>query len=156
MTDQAPRPAASTPPPAATASLSAHWFSRLALVLTGLVWLGVALGGLFYPDQLTGWTGIDLESRTARSEYRAVFGGLPAGLALVHLVAAFRSAWLRPGLWMATTLVVGLLAGRILTVVVDGVPGPVAWALTGAEGFLLVICLVGLWRLGFRDPEPAR
>ncbi len=123
------------------------------LVLAGAVWLGVGVSGFVDPEGLADWVDFELGSRTAVAEFRAMYGGLSLSLALLHLVAAFRGAWLRPALLMSASITLGLLFGRLSTLAIEGIFGPVAVALAGVEVLLLAIAGLALWRL-WREPGP--
>lgn len=133
------------------AALSANNFGRLILILAAVVWLGVGVSGLVNPTELADWFGIDLESKSALAEFRAMYGGLSIALALLHGGAAVRGAWLRPALLMSSTITAGLLFGRVVSVAMDGMFGPVVMALAGIEVVLLGLSGIALWRL-WRGP----
>ena len=136
-----------TPRPAGPLSLSPSSFARLVLVLVGVVWLGVGFAGVADPRELGDWLDFDLESNTALAEFRAMYGGLALALAFLHIAAAVRGAWLRPALLMSATITAGLLLGRLVSIGLSGMFGPVALVLAGVEVVLLVLSAVALWRL---------
>lgn len=144
-------------PDAATAArppLSPNNFARLILVLAGVIWLGVGISGFLDPEGLAAWADIDLESMTAVAEFRAMYGGLSVALAGLHLGAAVRGAWLRLALMMSSAITGGLLVGRVATIALDGMFGPVALGLAGIEVVLLALSGTALWRL-WKTPASA-
>ncbi len=134
--------------------LSPNNFARLVLVLVGVVWLAVGVAALADPTGTADWVDFDLESSSALAEFRAMYGGLSVALALLHIGSAVRGAWLRPALLMSSALTAGLLTGRLVSIGLDGVPGPFVLGLALSEVLLLGLSGVALWRL-WRQPGAA-
>jgi hypothetical protein len=129
-------------------SLPPRWFARLVLVLNGAVWLGVGAVGLVSTLWLADILNFKLDGATARSEFRAIYGGLFCAIATLHFVAAIRAKWLVQALTASLVLDIGLVAGRSFSIALDGAPGPVALGLFVGEVLLIGLCGVALWRLG--------
>ncbi|GEM_PF-1766096 len=127
--------------------LPPRWFARLVLVLSGVVWVAVAVAGLLDARWLADMADFELTSTTAHNEFRAMYGGLTAAIAALHFIAAIRSTWLVQALWASLLLDVGLTAGRFVSLATDGIPGPVGLGLMFGEWALIGLCGVALWRL---------
>lgn len=116
--------------------------------MTALAFAGPGLGFLLAPDRLTAWLDLAPGSVTARSEVRAMMGGLELAVAVCLAVCAFGTARLRDGLRLQIATVGGLAVGRLVSLGADGTPGPVAWVLLAAEVVLLALGIVAaanLW-----------
>lgn len=114
-------------------------------LLGALVWLGVAVPGLTWPDGLLGAVGQTLGGVDAFNEARAVYGGLMLGLAGLQATFALREGWRRLGVAIWTVLVAGLVSGRCVSALVDGPPEGVARLLMGAEVMGLLLGAALLW-----------
>lgn len=118
--------------------------SRVFLVVTAIGLVPIALSyGLMPESSLAYLFGIDAAATNARHIFRAVMG---LYLALVLFwIAGARSEQLRvPALWSLVVFMLGLAAGRVLSLVVDGAPHPLLTVYLLLE---LAFGLVGLWLL---------
>jgi hypothetical protein len=122
-------------------------FARLVLVLTGLVWLAIGLWAMADPVALADSVDFELRSDLARLEVRAMYGGFSIALGVIHLLATTRAAWLLPALAASGISMVGLVSGRLLSVAVDGFPGPFAMVLIGSESVGIALIGLALWRM---------
>ncbi len=87
-----------------------EWLPRIGLVLTGLI----GCIGLIKPELLVGPVGITMPSDGARSEIRAVFGGIHLGYTIPALLLNQPLVYVLIGcLWLGVTL------SRLYSVVVD-------------------------------------
>lgn len=127
--------------------MAAHSLARILLGVTGLVWMAIGLWGLADPTTLADVVDLRVESDLGRLEVRAMYGGFCVAIGVLHGLAASRRAWLMQGLVSALILTVGLLSGRLLSVAIEGVPGPTGLLLIGAETSLIAVLSVGIWRL---------
>jgi hypothetical protein len=84
------------------------------------------------PESIVAYFGTRGLTRDGRNEVRAVYGGF--GLAIATLLCATRySAAIRQGAVLAVAVaLLGMAAGRLLSVLIDGAPGRWPWV------FLLV------------------
>ncbi len=128
--------------------LPPRWFARLALILSGTVWLAVGAFGLFDPLWLADVVDYQLTNPMARFDFRAMYGGLPMAIALLHFIASVRARWLVAALTASAVLDLGLGSARIFSLVVDDLPGPLGLTLLISELCLSGICFVALWRVG--------
>ena len=92
---------------------------------------------------------------TARSDVRAVFGGLELGIAGALAVCARRPAWRPVGLLLQGLAFGGLALGRLLSLGLDGVPGRITFALWMPELLGATLAVVALRRLRESDGAPA-
>ncbi len=126
------------------------------LALAGLVFLAVGLPGVVDPEALLGRVGIVLPAVDALNEARAMYGGMQLAIAGLFLAGALRPGLWRPLLQLWLLLVGGLVAGRFVSIAVDGPPVGFARVLLGLE---IAGAAAGLWvlRLGRArgDAEPA-
>ena len=127
--------------------MAAESLARVVLGVMGLVWMVIGLWALADPRSLADIVDLRIDSALGRLEIRAMYGGFSVALGLLHGVAASRRAWLAQGLVVTGFLTTGLLSGRLLTVALEGVPGPTALMMIGAESAGLTLVAVALWRL---------
>jgi predicted membrane protein len=95
----------------------------LILAATGLVPIALSYG--FAPGvSLQYLLGISVESTNHAHVFRAIMG-LYLANAMFWLIAAFRPNLQHSALWVLCLFMTGLAAGRILSIVVDGMPNMV-------------------------------
>lgn len=114
---------------------------RILLVVTGLVFLGIAAGSLLAPATMAEpfeWT---LEHPNSLNEFRAIYVGLWLAHAVLFFWAARRNDL--PVLGdVAALLLAGQVVGRLVSLLLDGLPdgrllGPALAESLGALGLLL-------------------
>ncbi len=128
--------------------------ARIYLALNGTIWALLGLYGILAPDDLADWVDYDLTTALARLEFRAMYGGLCVAVGFLHFLG-FRPRWIALATGASVVLVGGLLAGRIVSLVVDGFAGLTAALLVGGELAIGVLGLLALLRLA-RDARRAR
>ena len=119
--------------------------TRAGLVLVGLVYLSVAVPGMIDPTGLMANVELPVSGASALNELRANYGGLMGALSVASFVGAAVEAYRRPVLWLSWLCFVGLVSGRVLSLVLDGMPNGFALGLLGAESFGLVAASGLLW-----------
>ena len=126
----------------------------LSLSLAAVVFAGAGLAFLGAPGLLVL---VDLApaTPTARSDVRAVFGGLELGIGAWLALCVRQPAWHRPALVAQALAFGGLAAARLLSLIVDGVPRAVTFALWAPELSGLALALLALRQLRAAGP-PAR
>jgi hypothetical protein len=127
-----------------------------ALLVIGFAFCAVGYLGLVAPNAILDpidLTWSTITSRSARNELTAMYGGMHAGLGLFFVIAAFVPSIRLGALLAASAFMGGLVAGRIVSLVRDGLPGLLPMALLVVElmGVLLAMGAV----LKRRAPEPA-
>lgn len=126
-------------------------FSRILLVLLGLMFLGFGVAFLLRPTQMAQMVRIELPEPTARTEIRAFYGGLEIGLAVFLFVCAATGAWVQPGLLAAGLACAGPALGRTVGLVLDGRPQSVIFTILAVEvacAAAAAVALVLEWRAG--------
>jgi len=99
---------------------------QVLLGVTALVFAGIAVASLLAPDLMARGVGYTLDSVDARSEFRAVYVGVWLATAVL-LVVALRQVE-QPLIGdLGALLVLGQSVGRLLSLVLDGAPGPRVW-----------------------------
>lgn len=92
---------------------------RIALFMSVVGWtFGAAF--LAWPVELVSLVDIELRSATARTDVRAVYGGLQLGLAAFLTYCAASPERTVVGLAATTACITGLATGRFLGLLVDG------------------------------------
>jgi hypothetical protein len=105
---------------------------RWLIALAALVFLGIAAGSAADPHAMAAGIGLSLEGRDGLSEFRAVYVGLWCATALLLIVAAVRIE--EPLLGdLGALLIAGQVAGRLLSVALDGMPGARILPMFGLE-----------------------
>jgi hypothetical protein len=129
------------------------------LLLIGIAFCGVGYLGLVAPSALLGPVGIEWSTlgNSAQNELTATYGGMHSALGIFFLVAAFVPAIRLGALLGASAFLGGLVVGRIVSLVRDGIPGPMPLALVLVElmGVLLTLGAVLKRRAPAVDPLPA-
>ena len=126
-------------------------FSRIVLVLLGLMFLSFGVAFLLRPAQMAQMVGIELPEPTARMEIRAFYGGLEIGLAVFLLVCAATGAWIKPGLLAAGLACAGPALGRTVGLLLDGKPKSVIFTILAVEVACAVAVALALM-LEWRQP----
>jgi hypothetical protein len=126
--------------------MSSTRFARVSLVLAALGLLGFGVPLLAAPS-LMRVAGIQLARPAAATEIRAFYGGLEIGLAVFFLAAARRDAWLRPALFAQAAGFGGIVAARLIGILVDGSAEPRIFLFAVVEGSGAVLGAIALRRL---------
>jgi hypothetical protein len=113
------------------------------LIVIGLAFCGVGYLGLVAPQALLGPVGIEWSAlgNSAQNELTATYGGMHAALGLFFLIAAFVPTIRLGALLAAATFMMGLVMGRVVSLVRDGIPGPMPLALILVELMGVLITL---------------
>ena len=119
--------------------------TRAGLALVGLVYTAVAVPGFVDPIGLMAAVDLPVSGASAMNELRANYGGLMGALAVASFAGAAVASYRRPALWLAWLCFVGLVSGRVVSLVLDGVPNSFALSLLGAESFGVVASTALLW-----------
>lgn len=128
-----------------------------ALVVIGLAFCGVGYLGLVAPNALFGPVGIEWDrlSNSSMNELTAMYGGMHVTLGLFFLIAAFMPSIRLGALWGASAFLIGLVMGRIVSLVRDGIPGPMPLALIVVELMGVLITLGALLKRHAPPPVAA-
>jgi hypothetical protein len=105
--------------------------SRVVAGTIGVITLALGLYGLVSPASVLDFVGFAPQNPTqpalAHGEARAVYGGLFTVLGAFTLWGAIDPPGKRAALLMAGLLWLGLFAGRMLGMSIDGNPGAMGW-----------------------------
>ncbi|HSJ95551.1 MAG TPA: DUF4345 family protein [Myxococcota bacterium] len=123
----------------------AQRFARLVLAAGALAFAAPGACFLLWPDRFAALLGIAHAGSLARSDVRAVFGGLELGVGVVLAACALRRERRADGLALLLATAGAMLAARLLSLARDGSPGPLGAALGAIETLLVVSAAVG-WR----------
>lgn len=101
--------------------------ARIIAAAMGGITLVLGLLGLFYPGNVLGWLGVaavqQADTVGVLGEVRATFGGLFVVLGAFTLLAAVDPPLHRDRLLLVGCLWLGIAAGRVVGLAVDGYPG---------------------------------
>ena len=97
---------------------------RITLAGAGLMMLVVGALHLVAPQMMMATPGIDLATVNHRHVIRAAYGGAYLGIAALFLLGLLRPAYQHFSLVAVMVLFAGFAAGRLFSLVVDGVPVP--------------------------------
>lgn len=121
------------------------------LVVTGLLFLAMGLRALFKPiDTVAVPYGLVADEVDARNYLRSGAGGVAIACGLVLMLAAIFDELALAALVTVVTVLGGLVAGRLFSLVADGKPGPTPWIAGAFEAVGLgfgVFWLVPLLRI---------
>jgi hypothetical protein len=122
-------------------------FARAYLALSALAFVIIGLNT--FHDPVAAMAGLELRpaSVSALNEVRANYGGLQITVGLLLLAGVLRAEWRRPSLWVSAAVTGGLVAGRIVSITLDGPPNSVVVAFFFLEIVSALTALVLLWRL---------
>jgi hypothetical protein len=112
---------------------------KVFLIIVGLNFIGVGLYNLAQPVDGASIFEIVLANVSSINEIRANYGGMHLLLGLFLIHGAFKMHIQRTALLVVALFTGGLVLGRITSLVVDGSPNEVVWALfiVEAVGFLV-------------------
>jgi hypothetical protein len=99
-------------------------FDQLFLGIVGTVFVGLGAMNLFFPA--AGMAGFEIQITTvsALNEVRANYGGMHFALGLLFFSGAFVGALKVSTLLVVALFTGGLVFGRLLGIVLDGIPNP--------------------------------
>lgn len=111
------------------------------LFVNGIIFLIVGLRALFKPlAAVADPYGLTAEGVDAKNYLRSGAGGVTIAAGLVQLAGAtLMPALALPALVMVVTMLAGLVAGRVLSLLLDGNPGLVPWISGALETLGLVL-----------------
>jgi hypothetical protein len=125
-------------------------FAQVFLAIMGLAFCKVGIQALMDPQAVLQQVGISLDEASALSSMRAVYGGMHLVFGLLCFWSVIRQQ--APGLWLVALYTTGFVAGRTVSLVVDGTPNPfiITWLATESFSLAASACLLVLLR------QPAR
>ena len=116
--------------------------TRVFLILLALATLNIAVQAILDPQVIFDNVQVQLGNLTARNSVRALYGGVNLAFGLFWIYAAFRQQ--STGLMLALLYTGGFAVGRILSLMMDGMPGAFAmqWLVTESVFALLAAGLL--------------
>lgn len=124
-----------------------NWF----LGINGIAFLTVGLRAVFTPiESVAEPLGLEVRGVDGRNYLRSGTGGVSTAGAIVLLLAIWIPKLQLPAVVMCVTMLGGLVAGRIYSLIVDGAPGAIPWVSGFFELLGLVfgvLWLIALWVL---------
>lgn len=118
--------------------------TRFTLYGAGLMMLVVGALHLAAPQMMMREPGIDLATVNHLHVVRAAYGGAYLGIAALFLAGAARRIESRAALAAVVLLFGGFAVGRIVSIVVDGMPVPLYLGVLTAEVVFAACALVAL------------
>lgn len=107
--------------------------ARISLVVSGLLFGAFGAWFLLDPAGAAALVEIELKSATARTDFRAGYGGLNLALGLLLALSARQAGTVRAGLWLQLTVGLGYAAGRTLGIVLEGGTTSVMYTILAVE-----------------------
>jgi hypothetical protein len=129
--------------------------TRIFLILLALATLNIAVQAILDPQVIFDNVQVQLGNLTARNSVRALYGGVNLSFGLFWLFAAFRQQ--QTGLVLALLYTGGFAVGRLLSLILDGMPGAFAmqWLVTESVFALLAAGLLYWNSLKTTKGQPA-
>lgn len=120
--------------------------ARAYLAISALAFFAIGLNTLLDPARAMAGVELLPGSVSALNEVRANYGGLQVAFGLMLAAGALRTAWTDGALWVSAAICGGLLAGRLLSLMLDGAPNTTVQMLAGIEAVSLLLAAGLLWR----------
>lgn len=102
------------------------------------------IGFFLIPIRLASLIGIELKNSAALADFRAMYGGLCLGVGAILLLGFSKEEFRKSSVALAVTTAVGLLFGRIYTLVADGPGNEYIYLSMATEVWAI---LIGAWIL---------
>lgn len=93
---------------------------RLVLVIIGMSFVGFGLAFLSYPGDMAALVSIALVDAGARTDIRAIYGGMELGIGVFFLACAMRRDFVRVGLFASACVLIGMATARFVGLLLDG------------------------------------
>ena len=126
--------------------------ARIVLIFVALGFAAFGIVGLVAPQTLVGAVDITTETAQARTEIRAMYGGMQLGFALFLFISATIRPWMRPALVLVVFCVSGLACSRLLGIQLEGDAFPWMLPLALIELSIAAVCLWAWTALRNDDP----
>ena len=117
--------------------------TRIFLLLLALATLNIAVQAILDPQAIFDQVQVQLGNLTARNSVRALYGGVNLAFGLFWLYAAFQQQ--NTGLLLALLYTGGFAIGRILSLMMDGMPGAFAMQWLMVESIFALLAAVLLY-----------
>jgi hypothetical protein len=94
---------------------------RLLLTLIALIYLAFGFAFLFNPNEMATMLSLRFVADAARTDFRAMYGGLEIGVGAFLLICAMRREFVRIGLFASACALVAMATSRSVGLLLDGV-----------------------------------
>jgi hypothetical protein len=118
------------------------WIREIVLINAG-VFLAFGAGFIAFPAQLAALIDLAPSSASALADLRAMYGGLSLSAGALFVLGLRRDDWFLPALFLVMASSAGLAFGRVYSMVVSGVPGPLVLILLATELLSFAWALLG-------------
>lgn len=125
--------------------------ARAYLILIGFTFLGFGTWLLLDPEALSRLIGIHWETRAARTEIRAFYGGLELGIGLFLVGSGMRRQGVNVGLALVACALGGAGLARLGSLVQDGREG---WQMSAIMVMEIVAAVIALLLMGRKPAKP--
>jgi len=115
--------------------------TQLFLLLSGIGFILIGVNTFRDPVAVMAGVELGVQSISALNEVRANYGGMQMGIGLLLISAALMTWLTRPALLALSLVTGGLVVGRLISVMIDGMPNSTVQALLGLEFFTTVIAI---------------
>lgn len=120
--------------------------ARISIFLTILIYLIIGVWCLVAPIQTSSGVEISLPTTTAIIDFRATYGGLLLGIGIFFIIC-LKETYIRMGLILQALSLGGLAFGRVVGLILDGLPKPLLIYFLIAEIAGVVLAVFAFWRL---------
>lgn len=93
---------------------------RLVLIIFGMSFIGFGLAFVSYPGDMAALVSIALVDRGARTDIRAIYGGMELGLGVFLLTCAVQRDFVRIGLFASACVLIAMATSRFVGLLLDG------------------------------------
>jgi hypothetical protein len=122
--------------------------ARFSLFITILIFLGIGFFCLFAPIEASSLVDIPLSTPSAITDFRANYGGCVIGIGLFFVYCYLKPDYIRLGLILQLLSFSGFVFGRILGIILDGIPKPILIYFLVAEILLIILAVISLNKIG--------
>jgi hypothetical protein len=119
--------------------------NQAALGMAALVFVWVGVNGLFAPAAITGPVELTAASASAHNEIRANYGGMHLAIGALFVLGTVWGAFRWAATMVLTLFTGGLVVGRLLSMVVDGMPNAFVMQLLATEATAAAAGAALLW-----------
>jgi hypothetical protein len=96
---------------------------RFLLALLGLGFVGFGFAFIFSPDQMAAVVSLSFAAPSARTDVRALYGGMEFGVGVFLLLCAMRREFVRVGLFAGACVLIATATARSVGLMLDGLSG---------------------------------
>lgn len=114
------------------------------MLVAGLIMLVVGTLHLVAPQMMMNEPGIELTTINHFHIIRAAYGGGFLGIAALFLLGVIKPDFSRFSLMAIAVLFAGFALGRIISMLVDGLPVPRYWGVLSVEIFFALLAMLSL------------